>query len=461
MYHCICCGADFTPYFESIYSSHLSDTEPAISDHPDPSAYRDLRAASRIKNRQRKHLKKYNHFRSISPRDCPSHPEQRSHYLPTLLNPRWPNLCPFDSTPYKLFVADVSTTPIAKFTKREAYKEAQWSRNHIGYRRRSGKNPSNVKVVEAEPPRPRVTNGFFFWCPRRNPWKSEHAAPTWKWTRRRWEHREMEEEASRGWEDDVDLSWYKSYQDYCIREASWEEYIWGGQDWIYGEDVDTRAILSYDEYTVSGETFAVWCQRRINEMRAVKEARLRALLTSQDTDPDEDKGCHSSTSTSSILAISLTTFPTSPLDVYGHKLLKNILKPPAWLIHHPRWNKHRPLPDDYFWFGEYTWHWHRNATGCWYVSVSSCGIIYPECSCKKWRADEWLGWDPEGGTKCWLAELTKGEGWEALWHEAIKEAGCDVVGKVELEGEEEEDWDLISNASVASSWMDINTNLQD
>ncbi|KAH7115926.1 hypothetical protein B0J11DRAFT_538756 [Dendryphion nanum] len=83
--------------------------------------YRDLRSEHRARNRNRKHLKKYGNFRSIfgpiiQPNDLPSSSSQQAHHVP-VDNP---------NSFFPTFPADLSTAPVAKFTKREAYDEAQW-----------------------------------------------------------------------------------------------------------------------------------------------------------------------------------------------------------------------------------------------------------------------------------------------------------------------------------------------
>ncbi|KAF2683163.1 hypothetical protein K458DRAFT_419367 [Lentithecium fluviatile CBS 122367] len=411
----------------------LDDDFPYLHHAEDP-AYRDLRSASRAKQRQRKHVKRYDGFRTVTPIDCPSHPEQRAHYLPTCRESRCPTHNTLDACPLRALPADLSIAPTRKFTKREAWKEAR------RFCRRT----------------------------RRNPHKVKRAVPTWKWARRRREQAEMTDAAKKGWEEDVDLNWFLHYLDedhYYFLE--WERDCWEGQTWIYKDGVETEAMLSWVEWTVSGETFSAWCQRRINEMRAVKEARLRAELAPEDPsqstsilaipDPNEDEGYHSSTSTSSTKPH--TTLPTDPFDIHGHKLLHDVLQIPAQVRKHQPWVRHCVVPDDYHWFGEYVWYWHRNETGCWIVLDWPCGENNSLCFCEKWEGEEWMGWDPEKGRKCWLAELVKGDGWDGLWDEddgrVVLEGGEGSVDEeVEVEQEEDE-WDFISIMSASSTWTEV------
>ena len=112
-----------------------SETSAAVpSFHSSSHTYSDLRSERRARNRDRKHRKKYGNFRTIypgwqlavQPNDLPSSSSQQSHYLP---------LCqdhcsiPHNSKCFcRAFPADLSTAPVAKFTRREAYDEAQWTK---------------------------------------------------------------------------------------------------------------------------------------------------------------------------------------------------------------------------------------------------------------------------------------------------------------------------------------------
>lgn len=96
-------------------------------------SFADLRSASRACKRTRSHMEKYGRFRrtGLTRADLPSSPNQKPHYLP--------NSCPLtnhctssemaEQCVFSTFPADLSTAPVAKFTKQEAYQEAQlWPR---------------------------------------------------------------------------------------------------------------------------------------------------------------------------------------------------------------------------------------------------------------------------------------------------------------------------------------------
>ncbi|KAF2020223.1 hypothetical protein BU24DRAFT_459826 [Aaosphaeria arxii CBS 175.79] len=89
------------------------------SSHP----FLDLRSARRAKNRTRKHLLKYSNFDSLTRADLPSSPSQKPHYLPSSCPSHPGRFCLFSTFP-----AQLSDAPVAKFTKREAFLEAQFAK---------------------------------------------------------------------------------------------------------------------------------------------------------------------------------------------------------------------------------------------------------------------------------------------------------------------------------------------
>jgi hypothetical protein len=423
-----CCG-DFEPRII------LQDEEEGL-DHLDELSFRDLRSEARDGQRARKHLKKYNRFRHVTPMDCPSHPEQQAHYIPTCQD-LYPTPRSCEVRPRGTFPVDLSTAPTAKFTKREAYKAAQQA------------------------------------CPQRFPRKFTN--PSFKFTRRRSKQKELTLICNKLWLEDIDLN--DSLQ-YSIEDhynfLQWETDCFEGQSWIHEAETneDKMAILS--GHLEIGETFERWCRRRIDEMRAVKEARLRVRAKlparkppptpSQSTsftpqvsyDADDDEGYYSSSSSSA----PKTTLPTTLYDAHGHTLLKSFLGLPTWYLA-------QRDQDDYSWFEEYSWYWHRNEMGCWYILDWQCGEDNSLCFCDEWKDEKWKGWDPEGGRRVWLAEYLAGGGWEGLWNgegeveadaEGVKRGGakqCDIesVHDEEMEGE----WDLISILSTTSSWSEIDS----
>jgi hypothetical protein len=100
--------------------------EAEYKDQPTPH-FADLRAAHRSKLHWHAQNRKYNFFRYPGPSrgDLPSSSNQQAHYLPVCLVPN----CPHNRCWWPMFPADLSTVPIAKFTRREAWTEAQrWPR---------------------------------------------------------------------------------------------------------------------------------------------------------------------------------------------------------------------------------------------------------------------------------------------------------------------------------------------
>ncbi|ORY08373.1 hypothetical protein BCR34DRAFT_570018 [Clohesyomyces aquaticus] len=83
--------------------------------------YADLRSARKIETRHRARMEKYYHFKGIHQSDLPSHPTQRSHYRPADRNGKYLTCMAFPP--------DLSAASVHRFTKREAYEEAQlWPR---------------------------------------------------------------------------------------------------------------------------------------------------------------------------------------------------------------------------------------------------------------------------------------------------------------------------------------------
>ena len=402
----------------------LQDEEEGL-DHPDELSYRDLRSAAKEKRRHRKHLKRYNGFKDVARIDCPNHLEQQAHYVPTSYDLH-PDAKSVDVRPSGEFPADLDTATTRRFTKREAWKVARQLQT------------------------------------RRIPRK--YATPPSRFTNRRQGRKETTEICERAWPGDMEML-HHLHEDLSFYEE-WV-HIFEGQSWMYEAGADKEAILN-GEMEV-GETFEVWCRRRINEMRAVKESRLRAKLTARkpsstmvtsgtprfNIDDDEDEGYHSSTFTSPSIVTPTTTLPTTQNDIEGHTLLSNFLSLST------RYLAERDQTD-YSWFGEYAWYWHRNETGRWVVHDWPCGEDNLSCFCEQWSGIEWEGWDPEGGRRVWLAELLVGAGWEGLWDERLAKEQWDeesVGEQCEMESvhdaEAEAGWDIVSALSTSSSWSEL------
>lgn len=161
-----------------------------------------------------------------------------------------------------------------------------------------------------------------------------------------------------------------------------------------------------------GETFSIWAQRRIAEMRAVKEDRLRnklPLVQRQVAFQSHQIRAMGIRQRSVIFDRSgyevypgspnTTTLPTNDYDAYGHALLHRILTPTKWAMQQARFRpdvSRFPAVEGDGWFAAYTWGWHRNFSGCWEFGYGECdgtpipcpccccgnGSMYFECHCK-------------------------------------------------------------------------------
>lgn len=97
---------------------------------------------------------------------------------------------------------------------------------------------------------------------------------------------------------------------------------------------DAEIFESEEPYKEVGEGFSTWCQRRIEEMRCVKEGRLRsrkpqvvkqrALKSMVYRDRTRPYDVYIGDETS-------TTLPTNAYDALGHELLRSISMPGRWL----------------------------------------------------------------------------------------------------------------------------------
>ncbi|CAA9962679.1 hypothetical protein PTMSG1_06053 [Pyrenophora teres f. maculata] len=189
---------------------------------------------------------------------------------------------------------------------------------------------------------------------------------------------------------------------------------------------------------VHGEDFGSWARRRIHEMRTIKESRIRNH--GSDTCPKplpniKQHTVHNTWRPGRINATiptapysnpTQTTLPTTPTDIDAHATLVCVLRPSKFYLAHCR---RRNLPpyqhiEGFSWFGEYTWKWHRNASGCWTLGYGDgCeydGAFPCECSCNgsltyRCYCDEfkvgtwWEGPAPEEQQACSLIEWVKGE----------------------------------------------------
>ncbi|KAJ4326260.1 hypothetical protein N0V94_000207 [Neodidymelliopsis sp. IMI 364377] len=211
------------------------------------------------------------------------------------------------------------------------------------------------------------------------------------------------------------------------------------------------ATRDNDEEVQIGETFTRWAQRRITEMRLVKESRLKSKQQQQQ---------HTE-----------TTLPTTSADTHAHYLLRQAWdprKPPR--RHRPA--NHSPFPQitGFTWFSEYTFTWHRNASGCWELGFGDqCRLWEPRdgkdeygcrqnplldcclfshvryaCSCAEFGEDER---SPEDVPVCSLMEFVSDEIWCALMR-----YDDDAVGGVDPAADDGGDeWTFISSANTTRS----------
>ncbi|OAK97525.1 hypothetical protein IQ06DRAFT_327882 [Phaeosphaeriaceae sp. SRC1lsM3a] len=224
------------------------------------------------------------------------------------------------------------------------------------------------------------------------------------------------------------------------------------QDLEYMDDIERYKVFhqhaeifeSTEAYLEVGEDFSTWCQRRINEMRSVKEARIqynlpataKPMVWQRKSDGGYLRQYNVYTGDAST-----TTLPTNAYDALGHMLLRNILTPSRW------WRRRRlvrqaslfqPI-NGFRWFGEYEWEWYRNAAGCWkvgyggpyngppYIFSDEC----PYCRSEEKNAAEecccggtGIKPGPEEVQRCSLVEWVGEEGREIMINEQGRKEGC-------------------------------------
>lgn len=186
-----------------------------------------------------------------------------------------------------------------------------------------------------------------------------------------------------------------------------ERYIYHNQN--------AHVFESPEPYGEVGEDFSTWCQRRINEMRSVKEARIRANLPSV----AKPMIWHRKTDGGYLMRFDIytgdettTTLPTNAYDALGHELLRNISTPT------PHQLRKQPI-EGFRWFGEYEWEWYREEYGIWkirywgpyheskHVDADECEgcdggrrIVGKECICGGTGSKP----DPDEAQRCSLLE---------------------------------------------------------
>lgn len=193
-----------------------------------------------------------------------------------------------------------------------------------------------------------------------------------------------------------------------------------------------------------GEDFGTWGRRRIEEMRRVKEDRIRKQLSNSTPGPR---------SSSSVLT---TTLPTHPLDIHGHKILREVLTPTKNMANWLRSQGKPPFHTiiGFEWFGEYSWAWawHRNESGFWEIGYPGCGDGTFPCSCcgtgfRSCHCEEFEGSAaPDEMQWCPLVEWTRGSLRDML--EEAYDKGNHEDKDMHLAYEEESEvWEVMSGVA--------------
>jgi hypothetical protein len=206
---------------------------------------------------------------------------------------------------------------------------------------------------------------------------------------------------------------------------AYDEYTSDDEWWYYEErEIACECNFVRGCQQSKPEDFGTWARRRINEARAVKEARLQSPR----------------------LAVPTTTLPTILRDAYGHTVLTDFLMPNTSFMHFlspsllhvcGMWRSWK----DYECFADYSGLWEWEWAFC-----ERC--MYKNCvrGCT-----QWVCCNCKGGDEVCVA---RSSGWALLgdwrWAERDKRVGR-VVGK-NAEGEE---WDIVSNVSEEWSVVSI------
>ncbi|KAF2437266.1 hypothetical protein P171DRAFT_437872 [Karstenula rhodostoma CBS 690.94] len=255
-------------------------------------------------------------------------------------------------------------------------------------------------------------------------------------------------------------------------------------EWSHYEKFHKNAgeFESPEPYKETDEAFSVWAQRRIAEMRAVKESRMQTQVAPRQQ-PMVYKTNHYRPMRIGVDIFSYniycgspltTTQPTNAYDAYGHTLLRAALTPSRWARKRTRFDPKIslfPRIYNYSWFGEYTWRWHRNASGCWqigYGECDGCAIPFPcsntggylsnfdKCYCEEFEGEV----APEEQQRCSLVEWVGAEGRRLI---RADEARAQANGHTrdcdnDFAGDSDSEWSFVdeycgvrSCSSVASS----------
>ncbi|RMZ67588.1 hypothetical protein GMOD_00001535 [Pyrenophora seminiperda CCB06] len=231
----------------------------------------------------------------------------------------------------------------------------------------------------------------------------------------------------------------------------------------FGKNAHVFEQSNGGEVVVHGEDFGSWARRRTQEMRAVKEARIRQhgketpiiLIpeTRQHVIPYTWRPGRIKATTIPAAPYSKptdTTLPTTSSDIAAHAALVYVLCPSKFFVAYCRRRKIPPFQhvEGFDWFGEYTWQWHRNMSGCWVLGYGddSCkndcalpcdcgcnGSFIDRCYCNEFNVGTWQEEAaPEEQQRCSLVEWANGELREKM------EADEEILQEQLRRGEEED-----------------------
>jgi hypothetical protein len=251
------------------------------------------------------------------------------------------------------------------------------------------------------------------------------------------------------------------YVSHNVKIVEWDIHIPEELDRAFNHMDDLRRYRKFNEnastfesagpYTEVGELFAPWAQRRIAEMRSVKESRIRrnAPRTFKPMVLQEKHEYkHRRPDKIYIGDASTTTLPTNSYDALGHELLRRVLDPGKWWVK-VRLREGKPIfraVHGYTWFGEYAWYWYRDVSGCWEiregwgymvgeVDVEAAPVPQEVRRCSLY---EWLG---EGGREI----VAKDEAKVHEWRKCLDDSGN------VSESDSDCGWSVVSRAS-SEAW---------
>ncbi|CAI9626620.1 unnamed protein product [Alternaria burnsii] len=230
------------------------------------------------------------------------------------------------------------------------------------------------------------------------------------------------------WEGDWDADW--------AHEIDMERIDDIAAYYLFGKNADIFECYN-DGDIMAGEDFGSWARRRIAEMRQVKEHRIHRYGKPTSSSPlsvlthtmrnDSRPGRTSATILTAPHANSHeTTLPTSLSDIRAHLTLACALAPSENLKQRCCSRNLPALPIIYGfnWWGEYTWQWHRNMSGCWYLGYGhacqeNCeepctrpcwGHMLYECYCEEFGVGtDWEVPAPEDVQRCSIVEWVSGK----------------------------------------------------